>query len=78
MNPSDTPTTRRTIEVVLPMLIDEYAIGYLPPQVGMELETEIVPIILEIRIPTKLPGCSTEKHYGSCKSKYLLSMLMKD
>ena len=50
MNPSDTTVTGSTIEAMLPMLIMEDVVGYVPLQEGMGLEAELVSIIPEIRI----------------------------
>ena len=78
MNPSDTTLTGFSIEDMLPMLIMEDTVGYVPPQERMGLESEKVPVIPKIRIRTDLPGSSMKKRYGSCKSKVVSVLLMKD
>ena len=78
MNPSGIAVTDSVVEAMLPTLIMEDAIVYVPLQARMGLETEQVLVIPEIRIPTDLPGSSMKKSSGSCKSKVVSALLMDD
>ena len=50
MNPRDTALTGSAIKATLPTLSMEDVVRYVLPQEGMGLETELVPVIPEIRI----------------------------
>ena len=54
-----------TIETVLSMLIMADTTGYVPPQVGIVLEIDKVPVILEVWLQHDAPSSSTKKLSGS-------------
>ena len=64
--PSAIVVIESIIETVLPMLIMEDTTGYVPPQVGIVLEIDKVPVILEVWLQHDAPSSSTKKLSGSC------------
>ena len=43
------------IEVVIPVVVEENVVGYVPPQEGRQLETKLIPFLSALSIHTILP-----------------------
>ena len=66
------------IEVIIPVMVEEIVVGYVPLQLGMSLEDELVPVLLELLIQTVLPNLVVSKNYGSHKTQFVSALLRKN
>ena len=66
------------IEDVIPVMVEENDVRYVPPQAGRRLETELIPVLLTLTIRTILPGLEMRKCSGSCKSNTISTLLRKN
>ena len=66
------------IEVVIPVVVEENVVGYVPPQEGRQLEAELVPVLLALMIRTSLPGLVMRKCSSFHKNNTISALLRRD
>ena len=66
------------IEVVIPVIVEENDVVYIPSEACMQLETELIPILLAVTIQTILPRLEIRKPFGSRKSNIVSALLRKN
>ena len=66
------------MEAVIPIMVEESVVKYVPLQVGKRLDIELSPLLYALSIHTTLPGLEIRKHYVSRKSKVASVVLRKN